>query len=261
MDPHDLYGLPLERFTPERDALVKALRSEGRRDEAAHAGKLRKPSVAAWAANQLVRTQRRAVSALFDAGDALRDAQSELVTGRGNPDKLRKASDRERLATEALVQKARGLLSSEGRELTQATLEKVSETLHAAALDDDARAQLQDGSLERELRHVGLGTIGARAESRGDAPGAGPRSTTKARRQPGGVDRERAKRVEAARKSETEARRALDRASRELDTAERRRDRAAESLRAAEAAVREARRRAQEAAREHDRAGSRLKRA
>jgi hypothetical protein len=261
MVPHELYGLPLERFTPERDALVKALRSEGRRDEAARVGKLRKPSVAAWAVNQLVGTQRRGVSALFDAGDALRDAQSKLVAGGGNPDALRKASERERLATEALVQKARGLLSSEGRELTQATLEKVSETLHAAALDDDARAQVRDGCLERELRHVGLGTIEARAEAKADAPGARPRSTTKARRRPGAADRERAKRVEAARQSETETRRALDRASRELDTAERRRDRAAESLRAAEAAVGEARRHAKEAAREHDRARNRLKRA
>ena len=33
MDPHELYGLPLERFVPERAALAKALRAEGRRDD------------------------------------------------------------------------------------------------------------------------------------------------------------------------------------------------------------------------------------
>ena len=55
--PEDLYGLPLSRFIPERDALVKALRSEKRRDDAAAAARMRKPSVAAWAVNQLVRTQ------------------------------------------------------------------------------------------------------------------------------------------------------------------------------------------------------------
>jgi hypothetical protein len=34
MDPRDLYGLPLERFVGERNALAKKLRAEGRRDEA-----------------------------------------------------------------------------------------------------------------------------------------------------------------------------------------------------------------------------------
>jgi hypothetical protein len=46
--------------------------------------KLRKPSVAAWAVNQLVRTQGRAIGELFDAGDALQRAQSDLLAGRGD---------------------------------------------------------------------------------------------------------------------------------------------------------------------------------
>src|ERR671929_141560 len=72
MQPDDLYGLPLDRFIAERGALAKALRGEDRRDEAAEVAKLRKPSAAAWAVNQLVRTQGRAVGELFDAGDAVR---------------------------------------------------------------------------------------------------------------------------------------------------------------------------------------------
>ncbi|MGH2841808.1 MAG: hypothetical protein ACRDKY_13385, partial [Solirubrobacteraceae bacterium] len=79
MDASDLYGLPLDRFVPERGALAKALKSEGRRDEAAGVAGLRKPSVAGWAVNQLVRTQGRDVQELFDAGDALRDAQADLL--------------------------------------------------------------------------------------------------------------------------------------------------------------------------------------
>ena len=60
----DLYGLPLDAFVPERDALAKRLRAEGRRDEAAEVKALRKPSVAAWAVNQAVRSQPRAARAL-----------------------------------------------------------------------------------------------------------------------------------------------------------------------------------------------------
>src|SRR5437868_1753514 len=47
MDPADLFGLPLDRFVPERTALARALRSEGRGDEAADVARTRKPSVAA----------------------------------------------------------------------------------------------------------------------------------------------------------------------------------------------------------------------
>lgn len=85
MEADDLFGLPLERFTEERNALARELRREGRRDEAAEVARLRKPSVAAWAVNQLVRTQRREVDQLFAAGDALREAQAGLLAGRAAP--------------------------------------------------------------------------------------------------------------------------------------------------------------------------------
>ena len=89
MDSDDLYGLALDRFVAERGELAKSLRKYGRREDAAEIAALRKPSVAAWAANQLVRTQRSSVQELFDAGDALRDAQSDLLAGEGDGRALR----------------------------------------------------------------------------------------------------------------------------------------------------------------------------
>ncbi|HEV2786273.1 MAG TPA: hypothetical protein VGV67_07800, partial [Solirubrobacteraceae bacterium] len=157
MDPDDLYGLPLDQFIPERTALVRALRADKRRDEAAAVAALRKPSVAAWAVNQLVRTQGAAAQELYDAGDALRAAQSDLLAGTGDGRALRAANERERAAVEALVEAARGLLDADGHELSPAVVERVGETLHAAALDEEAREQVRGGRLERELRHVGLG--------------------------------------------------------------------------------------------------------
>lgn len=274
MDPHDLYGLPLERFVAERAALAKSLRNDGRRERAAEVAGLRKPSAAAWAVNQLVRTQGRAVAALFDAGDALRKAQSQLIAGRGDGGTLREAVAREREAVGELAEKARGLLSSEGHELTSTTLERLSETLHAAALDEDARAKVRDGRLDRELRHVGLGAVGEVAApsstpggqtrtraSRRTAERAAPESTP-AKREP--TDRrreqERAKRLSAARKAEADASRVAKRAARELRTAQDRRDRAADSLREAEAALDAARKRAEEAALAHRRAQRALER-
>ncbi|MDQ3409608.1 MAG: hypothetical protein M3469_06460, partial [Actinomycetota bacterium] len=89
MDVDDLYALPLDRFVPERGTLAKALRADRRRDEAKDVAALRKPSVAAWAINQLVRTQGDAVHELVAAGDALRGAHADLVGGRGDAQAMR----------------------------------------------------------------------------------------------------------------------------------------------------------------------------
>src|ERR1700759_3928190 len=145
LSPRDLYGLPLDRFIPERAALVKELRGDKKRDEAAEVAALRKPSVAAWAVDQLVRTQRKAVSELFDAGDALRAAQDDVLAGRGDGQTLRAAVERERGAVDALTVSARGLLTADGHEWSPTIIERVADTLHAAALDDDAREQVREG--------------------------------------------------------------------------------------------------------------------
>jgi hypothetical protein len=260
LDPRDLYGLPLERFIGDRNTLAKELRGAGRRDDATRVAAMRKPSLAAWAVNQLMRTQRRAVVALFDAGDALRRAQSELLAGHGDPGALRAAGKRERASVAKLVESARGLLSSEGHELSQAMLERVSETLHAAALDERARARVKDGCLERELRHIGLGADQA-------APGKASRRAGEAKPRPSRraaasntepryaqSERERSERLKTARRAEAEARRTAERAHRALQIAQQRRNDAAETVARAETALADARADAEEAAVAHQRA-------
>ena len=242
MDVDDLYGLPLDEFVPARTALTRELRKAGKRDEAGEVAALKKPSVAAWAVNQLVRTQRRAVAELFEAGDGLRAAQDDVLAGRGDARSLRVAVERERTAVDALTGAARGLLSSEGQELSDATLGRVSDTLHAAALDDEARQRVRPGRLERELRHAGLGTAAFAVGSTTPAPAraapskpAPDRSAAREQR----IERERAERERAqaradARASEREARRRAERAGRGAKLALERRDRAAEALREAQ---------------------------
>jgi hypothetical protein len=276
MDADDLYALPLDRFVPERGALARALRADGRRQEAAEVAALRKPSVAAWAVNQLVRTQDRAVAELFDAGDALREAQTDLLAGRGDGGALRSAGQGERAAVDALVDVARGLLTSDGHDLSEAIVEKVADTLHAAALDHDARRELRDGRLERELRHVGLG-IGDLPEAAPPRPA--PKRKAPARAKPAGAagkdraeaervareraeaeraERERAKARKAAQAGESAARRLADRAARALQAAEERRDRAASALRAADEALAAAREEAEATTDAHRRAQEEL---
>lgn len=242
-DASDLYGLPLERFVPERGALAKSLRAEGDREQAASVAGWRKPSIAAWAVNQLVRTQDRAVASLFQAGDVLLHTQAELLAGRGDARALREAAERERVAVDDLVKTSRGLLSTKGYELTQATLDRVTATLHAAALSAEAREKVRDGCLERELRYVGFGTT----EAPDEAKGSRHAERAEAKR----AERERAEKLDLARKAEADARQVAERTDAEHQAAQARRDDVAAELRTADAALDKARQKSEEAAQAH----------
>ncbi len=258
----ELYGLALDRFIPERAALVRALRSAGQRDQAATVAAARKPSVAAWAVNQLVRTRGDELDELLSAGDSLSEAQQGVLAATADARDLRAAAERERAAVAGLVATARGLLDSGGHELSAATLERVSDTLHAAAVDDEARRQVVAGCLVRELRHAGLGAgLGgafapaparARApahdasapEARGggqDGADAEARREAKARHEAEASERrEREAARRQARATERDAARELDRAQRAVHAAQERQAGAAEALRQADAGVADA---------------------
>jgi hypothetical protein len=271
VQPDDLYGLPMDRFVAERAALAKQLREAGRRDEAAEVAKLRKPSVAAWAVNQLMRTQSAAAAELFAAGDAVRVAQADVLAARGDARTLRDAGERERDAVAGLVETARGLLSADGSDLSESTRERVADTLHAAALDDAAREQVRAGRLERELRHAGLGlgdgATGALVAAPAKAPavGAGKQRSAADREAGRRAVEERAAAAATREKARRQARAAVakaakreERAGHALRAAEERRDRAAAALAGAEEALDQAQAEAVEATDEHRRARAAL---
>jgi hypothetical protein len=151
-----LYGLPLDAFVAERDALAKELRADGRRDEAAAVKALAKPTVSAWAVNQAVRSQPGAARELWEKGDALARAQRDVLAGKASGPALRAALQDERDAVEALVDAARGLMTSAGADLSETTIDRVRATLQAAALDADARDDVASGVVTRERVAQGL---------------------------------------------------------------------------------------------------------
>jgi hypothetical protein len=242
--PEDLYGLPLDRFVAARAALVKALRVKKRRQEATEVAALRKPSVAAWAVNQLVRTQPEAFQVLFETGDDLARAQARAAAGKGGGDVMRDATHRQRDAVRELLEAAHRLLNSAGHGVSQATTERVGETLRAAANDGDARRQVLGGCLTRELRFVGVGIGG------GDETAAGTDETVPARdaQAERRAAREREAALNDARRIEAEARRAAARDDKELAAAQARKGDAVASLQEAETLLRVAARRAEDSA-------------
>jgi uncharacterized protein YegP (UPF0339 family) len=182
-----LYGLAREDFIGERDALAKELRTGGRRDEAATVKGLAKPTVAAWAANQAVRSQKRSARELWKAGDQLSAAHDAVLAGKGSGAKLREATERERAAVERLVDAARGLLSASGGDLSEATIERVRETLHAGAIDPDARDEIAGGRTARERAPQGLFGGGADVFAV-EAPSRGAKAEPKAKAKAALVD-------------------------------------------------------------------------
>jgi hypothetical protein len=151
-----LYGLPLDEFVNARDELARALRRADRRPDADRVKGLRKPTVGAWALNQAVRTRRDDLRELLDAGDALRAAQERLLAG-GDRAELRQAGERERKLVSRLAEAAVAIGGEAGR---SGGLEpRLRATLHAAALDERARAELAAGRFVREREPVALGAL------------------------------------------------------------------------------------------------------
>lgn len=246
----ELYGLPLDQFTVERNGLVKRLKAGGEKEEAGRVAKLRKPSTAAWAVNQLVRTQKQAIAELFKSGDQMIKAQARALSGQGSAEALKAATLKQREATRGLLEAATGLLNSDGHELPANVQERVSETLRAAAIDPDSREQVRTGCLAKELQFTGLPGFATAA------PGRSATADDKSRR-----DRDKEKRraeadLKAAQAHRKDAREKLRQAKadlagaeQELTAAERHRHRASAAVEKAEQKLAKAEEHLQEAQR------------
>jgi len=250
-----LYGLALEEFIPARDALSRELRDAGRRGEATAVKGLSKPTVAAWAVNQAVRSQPPAARELWEAGDALAAAQQAVLSGKGSGADLREAAERERTAVDPLVEAARGLLTSSGGDLSETTIDRVRSTLHAAAIDPDARDEVAAGRASRERAPRGVfggdEVAAAPASAKGGGTAKRDRSAGSARgRSPGSARGRSAAPGRSAGSKGTEekpsrGRSAADTArSREDEAARKREEAAARKREREEAAVRQRERKA-----------------
>ena len=229
----ELYGLPPGDFTSARDGRVKELRKEDR--EAADEVKaMRKPSVAAWALNQLARRRAKELDRLLAAGEHLRSAQEELLAG-GDRAAFQEAAAKERELVAELSAEAAALAGEAGQ--SGAGLhEKVAGTLHAAALDPDTADEVRSGRLVREREAIGGFGAAAAPSSAGKAAPKRPAKKPKSAPKSGREDAEHRQRLAAAKTDERHARRELEAASTALAHAQERAD--AAEAHAAEAAER-----------------------
>jgi hypothetical protein len=142
----DLYRGPLAEFTAARNALVKAERGA----DASRIRKLAKPTVVAWAVNQVYWRARKIYDQLIKSGERLRKAQIAALEGKKSAD-LREASDAHRRAIADAVKEAERLANAAGSTPAADALMRTFEALSLAAEPPEA-----PGRLTKELRPAGF---------------------------------------------------------------------------------------------------------
>ena len=224
-DVRALYRGAPEGFIAARDALAKRLRDEGRDGDAAEVKKLRRPTVAAWALDQLADDASNTIGELLDAGAELARAQRATLSGR-DPDALRDATTTRRELVARLTELAVEALRDADRS-PDAHVEDIRGTLEAASVDEAVAERLRAGTLDKTVQpSAGFGDLtGLQLVSRRDDQ---PEDVRKLAPRPRGGDDE-----DPARQLEAEARRLRrdrDAAERKAAVAEEARARLAEQV-------------------------------
>lgn len=247
-DPIDrLYQLPLDEFTPARNALAKEA-GKG----APGIKRLEKPNAPAWAVNQLYWRDRKLYDSLIAASEKLRAAYRQQLAGKSSDVKGSETAHRE--LVKKATQAAREILEASGN-ASAPVMEAIRETLDTLPGADPP------GRLTRPIKRTGFEAL------QGFTVSATPRPITPkpqpAKKEPPAGDlsakerkateaeaRERkmtTERLRFAEAAEREAEAALERTRRAVERAQRVRERIEGEL--AEAAEAEKKLRKEETAR------------
>lgn len=152
-----LYGGPRERFVAERNAAARRLAARGQREDAARIKAASKPSVSAWAVNQLWWTHRPRMQALLDA---VRH-QAHTVRSGGGPAEQAAAGRARRQALTELLTAAAEVLTAGGHASGAGTMRKISTTLEALAAHDLRPGGPVPGRLCADLQPPGFELMSA----------------------------------------------------------------------------------------------------
>jgi peptidoglycan hydrolase CwlO-like protein len=148
----ELYSLQPDEFTGTRNQWAKQTKADGDPELAKRVTELRKPSMAAWVVNMMMRHQGEQMSQVLELGASLRQAQEEL-----DGDALRELTKQRRQLTTAVTTQGRELARELGHKVTETVADQVQGTLHAAMVDEDAAAAVRSGLLVGAITATGVG--------------------------------------------------------------------------------------------------------
>ena len=162
-DVDALFRLPLAEFISARKLLAASLKQAGRSSESDRVKSLAKPSISAWAVNQLYWDHRETFDQLIAAGKRFRQAQaSNLPAKIAN---MREALDVRREALSHLEGLATELLQDTGHNPTPDMIRRIATTLEAlSAYRPDAP---QFGRLTHDVDPPGFESLGSMMSSSG----------------------------------------------------------------------------------------------
>ena len=174
-DVDALFRLPLPEFTGARNALAARLKKSGRGEEKAAAVLVKalvKPSISAWAVNQLYWNHRAAFDRLLAAGERFHKAQSSRLAGKLAD--MRGALDARREALTHLTDLATSLLRDAGANPGQNpaldTIRRITTTLEALsayAQRPDGRHPWRPGRLTHDVDPPGFDSLASFIPSAG----------------------------------------------------------------------------------------------
>lgn len=168
-----LYGVAPADFIATRTQLAK-----DNPELAKRLRELRRPTVSAWAVNQLARAAGDEIGWLLDVGAELREAWASAGHIGG-------LEQRRSELIAQLVRTARELADEAGQPLRDPAVREVEETLQAATIDPDVAEDVRAGRLDRPRSHAGFGFGAAPQAAR---PAARPPARSPAQKKPAKKD-------------------------------------------------------------------------
>ncbi|MFC6986456.1 hypothetical protein [Streptomyces cirratus] len=210
-----LYVSPPAGFTAARDAAAAGFKAAGDKAAAKRVAGLRRPTLAAWASNTLVRADPEEVAQFLQLGQALREAHRAL-----DGEQLRALSHQQHVVIGALAREAVRLAQEAGTPVSEAVEREVEQILHTVLADPAAAGDWASGRLSKPPPPVT------------QFPAPSPDAVTARRGRP-----ERSADREAERQADLEAERAVAAREEELRAAEEARERALERVAEADAEV------------------------
>ncbi|MGW0424781.1 hypothetical protein [Streptomyces sp. NPDC003015] len=142
----ELYTTPPSGFVTRRETLALAAKTAGRVDDARRIRAARRPTLAAWAANLLLRSQPEESRQFLELGRALREAYQTLDAAG-----LKDLSAQRRRVVSALSRQAAQLARDAGQQLSEPVQQDLEATLRAVLADPEAADQWAGGRLVSAL--------------------------------------------------------------------------------------------------------------
>jgi len=232
-----LFAVPLDSFVETRAELVAELTQQGQKDDSKKLKGIRRPTLSAWATNQIVRCAPDDVSTFFEASDELRRVQHAMLHGQSERAAYQTAAEAFRTATTMLGATIRRTLDAGGRNIEPPLVERILSNFRVATVSGERRAELLSGQLENDVTAGDddlAGVLGATAGGAGtsDIPQGVPAKEIPAKAA-GNADARREQLEQAKRAREEIARVQAEEARRRLEVA--RSEEAAAIARATEA--------------------------